>query len=82
MKLYYFDLPGRAEPIRLLLHHAKIPFQDVRIPFQDWGKLKNCGKFTSGQLPILELENGEILSQSTAILYYLGMKHGYLSKNP
>ena len=30
LKLYYFDIPGKAEPIRCALYHSKIPFVDVR----------------------------------------------------
>jgi hypothetical protein len=34
--LHYFDVRGRAEPIRLLFHYTGTPFNDVRIPKQEW----------------------------------------------
>ena len=30
-QLYYFDIAGRGEGLRLALSHAKIPFDDVRV---------------------------------------------------
>lgn len=79
MKLYYFDVPGRAESIRLLLHHAKIPFGDIRVQLSDWPKLKDT--FEGKQLPVLEFE-GTQYAQSLAILYFLGIKYGYLPTSP
>jgi hypothetical protein len=36
VKLYYFECHGRAEPIRMLLTYAKIPFEDVQYTFEEW----------------------------------------------
>lgn len=79
MKLYYFDIPGRGEAIRLLLRHARVPFEDVRIKFADWPKMKPT--FDLQQLPVLEC-GGERLCQSYAILLSLGRKYGYMSTCP
>ena len=51
-KLHYFNFYGRAESIRILLNHAKIPFEDVRFGFADWPVLK--AKFEFGQVPALK----------------------------
>lgn len=34
--LYYFDLKGRAEPIRLAFSIGKIEFEDERLSFRDF----------------------------------------------
>ena len=36
MTLYYFDVYGRAEAIRMALHKAEVEWEDHRIPFEDW----------------------------------------------
>ena len=75
-KLYYFDVYGRAEPIRMLLWHAKQEFEDVRLSPEDFGKLKEEGKLEFGQVPALEID-GKQYTQSHAILRLLGRKFGY-----
>ena len=79
MKLYYFDMPGRGECMRLLLHHAKVVFEDVRIKITDWPQMKDT--FEGKQLPVLEV-NGKRMAQSYAILEYLGIKYGYMPTAP
>lgn len=34
-RLYYYDCFGKAEAIRMLFHHAKINFEDIRVDLQD-----------------------------------------------
>ncbi len=75
-KLYYFDIYGRAEAIRFLLHHAKVEFEDVRVAGESFAELKASGKLEFGQVPMLE-HDGKHLAQSWSILRYLGKIHGY-----
>lgn len=75
-KLVYFDVYGRAEPIRMLLWHAKQEFEDIRLTPEDFAKHKEEGKFEFGQVPLLEVD-GKKYVQSHAILRLLGRKHGY-----
>ena len=76
-KLVYFGIGGRAEPIRLLLTHAKVEFEDIRLTFPEFGELKAKGKFPAGQVPIWITDDGRELNQSTAILRALGAQYGY-----
>jgi hypothetical protein len=44
-KLSYFPLRARAEAIRLIFHYKSIPFEDVRIPREEWPAKKNSKLF-------------------------------------
>lgn len=76
MKLYYFDIYGRAESIRFLLSHAKVEYENVNAgPIM--ADLKESGKLEFGQVPMLETADGHRYVQSWAILRYLGRTYGY-----
>ena len=78
-KLYYFDLPARGEMIRLLLRHAKIDFEDIRIKMPEWPAKKDS--FPLKQLPMFEYQ-GKKLCQTDSIMHSLGLKFGYLPLEP
>lgn len=40
-KLTYFDIRGRAEPIRIMFAVAKLPLDDNRVNEGTWSQLKN-----------------------------------------
>ena len=39
-KLYYFPFRGRGELIRFVFAQAGVQYEDVRVPKEEWGKLK------------------------------------------
>ena len=69
-KLTYFPVYGLVEPIRLCLAYNKVAFEDNRVTFEDWPKLKESGAAPFNQLPFLEID-GKKYAQSGAILKYL-----------
>ena len=82
LNLYYFDVFARAEPIRMMLSHAKIPFNDIRINGETMKTMKEDGTLEYGQVPMLELEDGTKLSQSTAIINYVATTYGFQPNSP
>ena len=76
LKLYYFDIPGKGECIRLLCAYAGLCLEDIRIPLDNrevFDNLKKEGKLIFGQLPALQInDRGDMITQSAAIMRYLG----------
>jgi glutathione S-transferase len=69
-RLSYFEMRGRAEAIRILLHATGTAFEDHRVVSGDeWGDLQPQLPF--GGLPVLET-CGVVVCESHAILRYLG----------
>lgn len=71
LKITYFPFAGRAEPSRVALYVGGIDFEDERIPFPEFGKMKQEGKLPFGSFPLLTID-GEVFAQSSAILRYCG----------
>jgi prostaglandin-H2 D-isomerase / glutathione transferase len=76
-RLTYFDMAAsRGEECRLALFIAGVDFEDNRLSHSAWSALKPTVPF--GSLPILEVPGKPALSQSVAILNYVGRSHGLL----
>ncbi|OWF48494.1 glutathione S-transferase 1-like [Mizuhopecten yessoensis] len=76
-KVTYFNGRGRAESTRIILTEAEVLFEDVRISKEQWDAMKQSTP--THTLPILELDDGTVLSQSPAILRFLGRKFNMYS---
>lgn len=35
-KYYYFPHRGIGEPARMVMHYAKVQFEDIRVPYDEW----------------------------------------------
>lgn len=80
LTLTYFDAPtSRGEECRLALFLAGVDFVDNRIAGEAWAGLKPNMPF--GCLPVLELEGKPKVSQSVAILSWVGRRYGLLPKD-
>lgn len=62
------DIEGVAEQCRLAFALAGIPFEDERVKFPEWKELKS--KTPYGKLPLLQIDDGEVRTESSAILRY------------
>jgi len=74
-KLIYFDIRGRAEPIRLVLEEMGVAYEDVQILMEEWPEIRPTTPF--GRLPVYR--EGELeIPETYAILSYLGRKYDLL----
>ena len=77
--LHYFPLYGRAEPLRLLLSHANVPYVNHHITFEDWPQYKPT--MPGECMPCLEFLNGKKMGETKHIMKFLGKTHGYCPKD-
>jgi len=78
LTLTYFDVRGRAEPSRLILHAAGAKFTDKRVK-DDWKEIKPTLPW--GQMPVLEVEQDgkkTVLHESFAIHRFLARRFGFM----
>lgn len=70
----------RGEPLRAMLNHANVKFDDKHVTFDEWPEIKST--VPNRQLPCIELPNGKQMSQSLALTRFLGKKYGYYPEDP
>jgi glutathione S-transferase len=73
LRLYNFQASGNSYKIRLLLTRLALPFERVEIDLL--GGEARSKRFRArnplGQTPFIELDDGRVLAESNAILWYL-----------
>jgi glutathione S-transferase len=82
LKLYYFNIKGKGEPIRLFCAYAGLELEDYRFAAGEFTTMKDSGKLAFGQVPLLEVDDNHQLVQSAAILRYLGKLGGLYPEDP
>lgn len=70
LELTYFNAPGRAEPVRVALFLAGLPFIDNRVDFAGFAALKAQGTLPLGSVPVMDID-GLRLAQTGAMLRYV-----------
>ena len=80
-KLTYFDVNGRADVIRAMLHHGGVQYEDCRLSPPEFGEKKQQGCFPMGSVPIWD-EDGFCMPDGCAILRMLAIRHGYYADKP
>jgi len=77
LKLYYFDLKGKGESIRLICAYGGLKLEDYRFTTRDeFLAMKESSRLPFGQVPMLEVDGKLAMVQSTAIMRYLGKLSG------
>jgi glutathione S-transferase len=94
-KVYYFDMFGRAEVLRLTLAASGVAFDDVRFDCSaftaphwtgnasgaEWMQMKGSST-PYGQLPLLEINGGAVrIAQSRACERFVAAGHGLLGRS-
>ena len=84
LRLYDSRLSGNAWKVRILLNQLEIPFERVTLDLGkgDLNKPEFAEKARFKRIPVLELEDGRTLVESSAILLYLAEGSPLLPNDP
>ena len=82
LELFYFDIPGKGEAIRLHCAFAGLPLKDTRLSRDQFTTMKEDGKLPYGQVPLLIVDEKNYIAQSASIMRYLGKLSGLYPSDP
>ena len=72
MKLYYFPLSTYSQKALMALHEKKIPFEPEIVDLRDdAARAKYRDIYPLGKVPLLVLDNGHLIPESSIIIEYL-----------
>jgi len=77
-EIIYFDIRGRAEPIRLLLEDVGVGYVDTQITLEEWPAVRETTPFR--RMPLYREGDLEI-PEAFAIMRYLGRKFDLLGED-
>lgn len=83
LRLYNFLPSENCYKIRLLLTQLGIPFENIEVDILK-GETRTpefLAKNPNGRVPVLELESGQFLAESNAIMFYLSEGTKFLPQN-
>jgi len=73
--LHYFNIKGRGEPIRMTFAACGATYREVPIDFGEMKANAGTSAVPFGQAPQLELEDGTVLTQMTAVMRFIAASH-------
>jgi len=80
MVTFYYSTGTCSTAVHILLEEAKIPFRGVEVSWRRNLNVAELEKVSSlGQVPVL-VDEGRTLTQTHALLEYLGDRHGLMPK--
>ncbi|MGI8606593.1 MAG: glutathione S-transferase family protein [Gaiellaceae bacterium] len=84
MKLYDYGASANCLKVRILLAHLGLPYERVRVDIfaGESQTAEHLARNPAGRTPVLELDAGETLAESNAILLFLARGTPYLPGEP
>ena len=84
LTLYSMPSSGNSYKVRLLLAHLGLPYQHIGLEYltPELSEAHEAGRLPLKKLPVLELEDGQRIPESNAILCFLADKTDWLSDDP
>ena len=84
MILYDYPSSGNCMKARILLRHLELPYERVAVDLfsGETRTAEHFGRNPDGRVPVLELDSGETIAESGAILLHLAEGTPYLPADP